>query len=78
MPRLSSQGFFGMSAEVLPVLHGAVNDMAPKRRVSALETAAGPESAREKSKKPKDYLVGLAGFEPATPASRTVLPIGKY
>ena len=25
----------------------------------------------KKGKKPNDYLVGVAGFEPATPASRT-------
>jgi hypothetical protein len=33
------------------------------------------ESGKE-GKKPSDYLVGVAGFEPATPASRTQCSTG--
>jgi len=32
----------------------------------------------KKDEKPSDILVGVAGFEPATPASRTLLSIGEY
>src|SRR3954470_3235898 len=34
------------------------------------------ESARERRQKPDVYLVGVAGFEPATPASRTQCSTG--
>jgi hypothetical protein len=32
----------------------------------------------KEGKKPDVYLVGVAGFEPATPASRTLLSAGKH
>jgi hypothetical protein len=36
------------------------------------------ESARENRQKRHDFLVGVAGFEPATPASRTLMSLDKY
>jgi hypothetical protein len=52
-------------------MHGAANAITSKsRQVSVIETVVDLESAREKRQKPNDILVGVAGFEPATPASR--------
>jgi hypothetical protein len=53
-------------------LHGAANAITFKRRISVTDL----ESAREKGQKANDTLVGVAGFEPATPASRTQCSTG--
>jgi hypothetical protein len=46
------------------------------RLVSVVETVVNLTAARNEKKKPNDFLVGVAGFEPATPASRTQCSTG--
>src|SRR6185437_10152742 len=49
----------------------------PKNRfVSVVETAVGLTEGPNEAKKPGNILVGAAGFEPATPASRTQCSTG--
>ena len=59
-------------------LQGAAEAIGQKRRyVSVAESVVDLEpSTRSEGKKPNDYLVGVAGFEPATPASRTQCSTG--
>jgi integrase len=83
-------GFLGMSVEVLLDTYrppsSRVCVMQPQRsrrnqsRTSYLGLFQGLTWWRivKKDEKPSDILVGVAGFEPATPASRTLLSIGEY
>jgi hypothetical protein len=50
--------------------------MAKKRFVSVAESAVGLTGDRNQNKNANDFLVGVAGFEPATPASRTQCSTG--
>jgi hypothetical protein len=74
-----------MSAEVLlatyghhhpDFLRGAANAITSKHRVSVVESVVDLERAWQNRQKGNDYLVGVAGFEPATPASRTQCSTG--
>jgi hypothetical protein len=40
------------------------------------ESVVDSDAGTNQKKKPNDYLVGVAGFEPATPASRTQCSTG--
>jgi hypothetical protein len=81
VPIWEAAGFLGMSPEVLQDtyghhhpdhLHGAALAIDQKGRyVSAAEMAPDLTEHRNEKKKPNEILVGVAGFEPATPASRT-------
>jgi hypothetical protein len=74
-------GFLGMSPEVLQetyghhhpdYLRGAAAAIGQKGRyVSVVETVVNLTADRNEKKNPNDFLVGVARFEPATPASRT-------
>jgi L-threonylcarbamoyladenylate synthase len=46
------------------------------RFVSVAESVVDSDAGTNQKKKPNDYLVGVAGFEPATPASRTQCSTG--
>jgi len=79
VPIWEAAGFLGRSPEVLQDtyghhhpdhLHGAAVAIGQKGRyVSVAETVADLTEDRNEEKKPNDILVGVAGFEPATPAS---------
>jgi hypothetical protein len=74
-------GFLGMSAEVLlgtcghhhpDFLHGAANAITlPNTGFRWLNRWLTLKMLGKKGKKPNEIMVGVAGFEPATPASRT-------
>jgi hypothetical protein len=56
------------------LMDGAANAITSKPpQVLVVETVVDLKVLGKKGKKPNDYLVGVAGFEPATPASRTLL-----
>jgi integrase len=83
VPVWEAAGFLGMSAEVLlgtyghhhpDFLHGAANAITSKHRVSVVESVVELDRERKEGKKPNDYLVGVAGFEPAIPASCREMP----
>jgi hypothetical protein len=77
VPVWEAAGFLGMSAEVLlgtyrhhhpDFLYGmAANAITSKNPVLLAESVVNLGNAREKGKNPNDYLVGVSGFEPATP-----------
>ena len=46
------------------------------RHVLVVETVVDLTEGLNQTKKPNDFLVGVAGFEPATPASRTQCSTG--
>ena len=86
VPIWEAVGFLGVSPEVLKdtyghhhpdYLQGAAAAIGQKGRyVSVVETVVNLTAARNEKKKPNDFLVGVAGFEPATPASRTQCSTG--
>ncbi len=86
VPIWEAAGFLGMSPEVPQDtcghhhpddLKGAAAAIGQKgRQVSVAETVASLTGGRNQTKKPNDILVGVAGFEPATPASRTQCSTG--
>ena len=81
VPILEAAGFLGTSPEVLQdtyghhhpdYMKGAAAAIGQKgRHVSVVETVVDLTENLNQTKKPNDFLVGVAGFEPATPASRT-------
>jgi integrase len=83
VPIWEAAAFLGMSPEVLQdtyghrhhhpdFLQGAAVAIGQKGRyVSGVESVVDLGSTGNQNKKPNDILVGVAGFEPATPASRT-------
>jgi hypothetical protein len=83
---IEATGFLGMSAKVLQETYGhhhpdylrvAAAAIGRKGRdVSVAETVVDLGPANDQKKKPNDILVGVAGFEPATPASRTQCSTG--
>ena len=83
VPIWEAAGFLGMSPEVLQdtyghhhpdFLQGAAAAIGQKGRyVSVAETVVSLTEGENETKKPNQILVGVAGFEPATPASRTSL-----
>jgi hypothetical protein len=85
-PVWEAAGFLGMSIEVLQENYGhhhpdfmraaASAITAKSRHVSVVETVVGLETFRKNRKKRNVYMVGVAGFEPATPASRTQCSTG--
>jgi integrase len=86
VPIWEAAGFLGMSPEVLQdtyghhhpdFLQGAAGAIGQKgRHVSVVESVADLTDGLNQTKKPNDFLVGVAGFEPATPASRTQCSTG--
>jgi integrase len=83
VPIWEAAAFLGMSPEVLQdtyghrhhhpdFLQGAAVAIGQKGRyISGVESVVDLGSTGNQNKKPNDILVGVAGFEPATPASRT-------
>jgi hypothetical protein len=82
VPIWEAAGLLGMSPEVLQdtyghhdpdYLKGAAAAIGQKgRHVFVVDLTEG----QNQTKKPNDFLVGVAGFEPATPASRTQCSTG--
>jgi integrase len=80
-------GFLGMSVEVLLDTYGhhhpeflreaaaAITTKPSKNIVSGVIPGLTWPLIVKEDKKPKEIMVGVAGFEPATPASRTVRPL---
>ena len=80
VPIWEGAGFLAMTPELLQDTYGTItrlhagrgNSHRQKGRyVSVAETVVSLTEDRNQTKKPKEILVGVAGFEPATPASRT-------
>ncbi|MEA2794001.1 MAG: hypothetical protein QOI87_1381, partial [Bradyrhizobium sp.] len=81
IPLWEAAGFLGMSVEVLEDNYTATPPTLCMARLMPLHPSHGRfrwlkqwltlKVLGKKGKKPNDYLVGVAGFEPATPASRT-------
>ena len=86
VPIWEAAGFLGMSPEVLQdtygpphpdYLQGAAAAIGQKGHyVSVVETVVSLTEGQNEKKKPNEILVGVAGFEPATPASRTQCSTG--
>jgi hypothetical protein len=84
VPIWEGAGFLGMSPGVLQdahghpdLLQGAATAIGQKGRyVSVAETVVNLTEGRNQAKNPNEILVGVAGFEPATPASRTQCSTG--
>jgi hypothetical protein len=86
IPLWEAAGFLGMSVEVLEDNYTATPPTLCMARLMPLHPSHGRfrwlkqwltlKVLGKKGKKPNDYLVGVAGFEPATPASRTQCSTG--
>jgi hypothetical protein len=74
---MSAEVLLGTYGHIIPTSCTAANAVTSKHLAAAVESVVGLEDAREKGKRPDDVLVGVAGFEPATPASRTSIAIEK-
>ena len=84
VPIWEAAGFLGMSPEVLQetyghhhpdFLHGAAAAIGQKGRyVSVVESVVDSGTTSDQNEKSKENMVGVVGFEPTTPASRTPFP----